>query len=134
MMDWLLQWFKAPTDLIIKSSAFYCIQNDGHYWIENNIVKVQWNEDSLLAAKDLQRGYYEALNNGFNDITAFWDQPDRTGGWTSIQSGNTEPFGETIWSDEGFSQSIIPIPNSGYQWVKMNILYEPEVLEGEISG
>jgi hypothetical protein len=134
MMDRLLQWFKAPADLTIKSFAFYCTQNDGNYWIENNIVKVQWNEDSLLTATELPRGYYEALNNGFNNITAFWDEPDRTGGWTSIQSEDTEPFGETIWNDGGFSQSVIPHPNSGYQWVKMNILYEPQILEGEIFG
>ena len=65
MMDWLLQWFKAPTDLIIKSFAFYCIQNDGHYWIENNIVKVQWNQDSLLAATDLQRRRRRGIEQWF---------------------------------------------------------------------
>lgn len=131
--DWGLQWYKAPAELIIKSVGLNCTDNPDDTPAEVKIVKVNWTESQLLGADTVRRGYYEALGNGYNDITSFFDNPDRTGGWTSIQSGDTEPFGEDLWSDNGVGYSYIPDENLfDYQWIDMNLLgYEPIISENE---
>ncbi len=135
--DWMLQWFQAPADLIIKKVGFACYENNDNMVVEVKLVKVSWTVEELLNADVLQRGYYEALGNGYNDITSFLDNPDRTGGWTSIQPGDTEPFSEDIWSFDGTGFQITPVGNPiepTYQWVDLSILEEPEILQGEIFG
>jgi hypothetical protein len=126
----LMQWYMAPADLIIKKVGFYCTQNPGNNGAEFKIVKVEWTEDSLLAILD-NIGYYPALGNGCNDITAFGY--DATGPWIS-QNGHLEPFGPDIWSDNGNPIPFTPNPNNVYQWINMSILFEPSVLAGEIFG
>ncbi len=134
--DWILQWFKAPTDLVIKGLGFYCMDNPNDTPVEAKIVKVNWTEAQLISAETLQRGYYEALGNGYNDITSFLDNPDRTGGWTSIQPVDTEPFEYDIWSDNGVGYSFIPDETlNDHQWIDMNLLgNEPFLNYGEIFG
>jgi hypothetical protein len=131
---WLLQWYLAPADLIIKGLGFYCTANPDDLSAEVKIVKVNWTVDQLLSAGSEWWGYYEALGNGNNNITAFLDDPDRTGGWTSIQPGVMEPFAEDIWSDGGVGFSFIPDETlQDYQWVRTDSLgYEPTIAAGEI--
>ncbi|MCH9030423.1 MAG: hypothetical protein IH819_12655, partial [Bacteroidetes bacterium] len=135
--DWLLQWFQAPTDLILKKVGFAVVENPDMMEVEVKVVTVNWSKQDLLNAEVLPRGYYEALGNGYNDKTAFLDNPDRTGGWTSIQPGDTEPFGNDIWSFGGTGFRITPVGNPSeptYEWVDLSILQEPEILSGEIFG
>ncbi|MFZ1518072.1 MAG: T9SS type A sorting domain-containing protein [Ignavibacteriaceae bacterium] len=137
--DVFVQWFKAPADLTIKGFAFLStddagVANGAVY--EGKIVAVNWTEEQLMANTTPRlEGYYEANGNGYNNITAFLDNPDRTGGWTSI-SGAPELFGNDIWSDGGFGAPITPNPAATgvYQWINTNILFEPTVLQGEIFG
>jgi hypothetical protein len=136
--DWFIQWFKAPADLTIKGFAFLSTDNAGTAngaKFEGKIVKVNLTEEQLLAQGDTRQGYYPATGNGFNDITAFLDNPDRTGDWVAVSS-LPEPFGADIWSDAGFGAPITPNPaGSGeYQWIQTNVLFEPTVLGGEIFG
>lgn len=136
--DWYLQWFKAPADLTIKGFAFVSQDDAGvanGAKFEGKIVKVNLTEAELLAQVDTRQGYYPATGNGFNDVTAFLDNPDRTGDWVPI-STLPEPFGADIWSDAGFGAPITPGPASttDYQWIQTNVLFEPTVLGGEIFG
>ena len=128
--EWLMQWYRAPADLIIKQVGFYCTLNQRNDEAEFKIVKVEWSEDSLHAILD-NIGYYPALGNGCHDITALYD--DATGPWIS-QNGYSEPFGQDIWSDGGNLFPFVPTPNTGYQWIPLNILFEPEISAGEIFG
>ncbi|MCJ7554720.1 MAG: hypothetical protein MUO34_12655, partial [Ignavibacteriaceae bacterium] len=134
--DWLIQWFRAPASLWIKGLGFYCDDNPNNTPAEVKIVKVNWTEAQLISADTLQRGYYEALGNGYNDITSFLDNPDRTGDWTSIQSGDIEPFEHDIWSNNGVGYTFIPDETlKDFQWIDMNVLGdEPYLSEGEIFG
>ncbi|MBK6912313.1 MAG: T9SS type A sorting domain-containing protein [Ignavibacteriales bacterium] len=134
--DWMLQWFVAPADLIIKGFAFLATDNSGLLngaYLESKIVKVNLTEDQLLITPAERDGYYQASGNGYNNITAFLDNPDRTGGWTSI-SGDPEPFGSDIWSDGGFSVPIVPFDTGQYVWMQTNIKFEPNIFQGEIFG
>jgi hypothetical protein len=134
--DRMLQWFECPSDLILKKIGFACYENPDDWDVEVTVVKVNWSRQELLNAEVLQRGYYEAIGNGFNDITAFLDSPDRTGGWTSIQPGDTEPFGHDIWADMGL-QSLFPICNDTIptlQWIDLSLFGEPELNMGDIFG
>ena len=134
--DWMLQWFVAPADLIIKGFAFMPTDNSGLLngaYLESKIVRVNLTEDQLLNAPVEPDGYYQASGNGYNNITAFLDNPDRTGGWTSI-SGDPEPFGSDIWSDAGFGYPIVPFDTGQYVWMQTNITFEPNILQGEIFG
>ena len=45
----LLQWFKAPTDLTIKSVGVYCMGNDNNTTAELKIVRLNWDETQLMA-------------------------------------------------------------------------------------
>ncbi|MFZ1518564.1 MAG: T9SS type A sorting domain-containing protein [Ignavibacteriaceae bacterium] len=134
--DWMLQWFVAPADLIIKGFAFLATDNSGLLngaYLESKIVKVNLTEDQLLITQVERDGFYHASGNGYNNITAFLDNPDRTGGWTSL-NGNPEPFGSDIWSDDGFSYPIVPFDTGQYMWMYTNIKFEPNILQGEIFG
>ena len=135
--DWLLQWFKAPADLRLKKVGFACYENPDSMMAEVKVVKLNWNEQDLINAESLPRGYYEAIGNGYNNITAFLDNPDRTGDWASLQPGNTEPFGEDIWSDGGIGFQILPAPTDNpliHQWVDLTDTIETQILGGEIFG
>lgn len=137
--DVFLQWFKAPADLTIKGFAFLSTDDAGvanGAILEGKIVSVNWTEEQLMANLPARReGYYEATGNGYNDITAFLDNADRTGNWVSV-SGAPELFGNDIWSDGGFGAPITPNPAATgvYQWINTNVLFEPTVLQGEIFG
>lgn len=132
----LFQPFKAPADMKILKIGYFCHDNSTNTPVEVKIVKVNWTEEQLLNAPELHRGYYEATGNGINDITAFVDNPDRTGNWTSIQSGETEPFSEDIWSDSGIGYIFTPTEYLGdVQWIETSKLgFEPFVSCGEIFG
>jgi Secretion system C-terminal sorting domain len=133
--DWMLQWYIAPADLIIKEIGFNCTDDFAGTYAEVKIVKVNWTGEELQNSETQRRGYYEAVGNGYNDITAFLDNPDRTGGWTSIQPGDSEPFGEDLWSNQGAGLTVLPVFDGEYQWVQMMDLgYEPEIQCGEVFG
>lgn len=135
--DWMIQWFYTEADMIIKGVAFQSTDITGvangaiH---EVKLVKINLSKDELLAVPIEWDGYYTASGNGYNDITSFRGNPDYLGeGWVSI-TGDPEPFGDDLWSDGGFGAPITPELNGLYQWVDMNILFEPTVLAGEIFG
>jgi len=133
--DIFLQWFKAPAELIIKGFAYYATENLGGVVAEGKIVSVNLTEEQLMAQPVHQYGYYEATGNGYNNITGFLDNPDRTGAWTSIVSGEPEPFGSDIWSDGGFGAPTTPDPTlSDYQWTNTDILFEPTIPAGDVFG
>ncbi|MCK9210142.1 MAG: T9SS type A sorting domain-containing protein [Ignavibacteriaceae bacterium] len=135
--DWLMQWYQAPADLIIKQVGFACY-DPSYPSVEIKIVKVLWTKAQLLAAGEKQYGYYQATGNGFNNITAFPTNPDATGGWTAVQAGATSPFDVTdIWSDGGTGAPATGTKQATaytYEWVPMNLIAEPTILKGEIFG
>jgi hypothetical protein len=131
--DILMQWFKAPADLTIKGFGYYATENLGGLLSEGKIVSVNLTEDQLMALPVKQYGYYQATGNGYNDITGYLDNADRTGDWVSITPGDPEPFGSDLWSDGGFGAPSTPDPTlEDYQWVNTNILFEPTVSQGDI--
>ncbi len=134
--DVMLQWFVAPVDLYLHQVGFACYDNPENIPVSVKLVRVNWTGEELDTAAIAWRGYYEALGNGYNDITAFSGDPGATGGWTSID-GSPEPFGNDIWSDLGIGFPIIPVGNNTeptYQWVDLNILFLPEISVGEVFG
>ena len=133
--DWVLQWFRAPGDLVIKGLGFYCTNNPDNTPAEVKIVRLNWNESQLLAQIDKHQGYYPA-DGSIAGITSFLDNPDRTGGWVAIDTTETEPFAHDIWSDNGVGYSFIPNPTlNDYQWIDTDVLgYEPIISQGEVFG
>jgi len=134
--DVMLQWFVAPVDLYLHQVGFACYDNPDNVPVSVKLVRVNWTGAELDTASIAWRGYYEALGNGYNNITAFSSNPDVTGGWTSID-GSPEPFEMDIWSDGGIGFPLTPIGNivePTYQWVDLNILFLPEISSGEVFG
>ncbi len=133
--DRMVQWFEAPADMTIKGAAFHTYVNDGAQPASVKLVKLAWTKEQIMNAGVTRWGYYEAVGNGYNDATAFLDDGDRSGDWVDLEgSGLGSPFAEDLWSDGGDGFPVVPDPNVGYQWVDMNILFEPEVLQGDIVG
>ena len=132
--DILIQWFEAPADLIIKGFAYSCTEQLGGVISEGKIVSINLSKDELMALPVEHYGYYEATGNGYNDITGFLDNPDRTGAWVSINAGDPEPFGSDIWADGGLGFPTTPDETVDYQWINTDILFEPTVNQGDIFG
>jgi hypothetical protein len=140
--QWWVQWFVAPADLNITGIGVgpNSIEADPGSWnTEYKIVKMAWTEEELLAvttAGGVYLGYYEATGNGKFDASALMDNPDVTGGWVNTD-GNapTSPFGEDLWSEDGFGWPVTIDAVDDYTWaVMMDLGYEPSVLQGEIFG
>ena len=132
--DWILQWFKAPADLVLKGFGVYCTDNPNDAPAEAKIVKVNWNESQLISQQTKHHGYYPA-SGSIAGITSFLDNPDRTGSWVTIDTTETEPFGPDIWSDGGIGVDFIPDEAlHDYQWFENNLLFDIIVSAGEIFG
>ena len=140
--DWMVMWYKAPADLYLLQVGFWCMIDTSNTTLEVKIVNVNWTEEQLLSYETDTGplGYYEADGNGYNDISAFEDNPDVTGGWVALPGfqDTIPPFGNDIWSDGGVGAPIIPTvypwPDPGYDWVDMSDLEVPEISAGTIFG
>jgi len=136
--DVMVQWYVAPADMFINQVGFACKNNDpdGVVTVEVKIVAMNWSYEDLLNAPVTYRGYYEATGNGFNDITAFLDNADRTGDWVSID-GSAEPFGNDLWGDAGAGWPIVAFNQAAqgtYQWVDLVPFGAPDIQAGDIFG
>jgi hypothetical protein len=151
--DRMIQWVEAPADMRIISVGMMCVEKDDttNGAASMKLVEFAWTMDQIenLGPGAHYLGYYEATGNGYNDATAYLDDVDRTGGWVDSSGvGLTSPFGNDLWSDGGVGFPFIPFldlswANGGcrtpdcmdeYNWVDMDILFEPEVLRFDIIG
>jgi hypothetical protein len=140
--DRMVMWFEAPADMRIISAGFMCTDNDDTSAASVKLVEFAWTMDEINNAvpRPTYLGYYEATGNGFNDATAYLDDPDRTGDWVdSTGLGKTSPFGNDIWSDGGVGFPFTPLPapgpyDTGYIWIPFDVLFEPEVKRFDIIG
>ena len=138
--DWVLQWFIAPADMVISSIGISIADiSDTNVQLEVKLVKLNWKKADLYNIGEKHLGYYPAAGNGNNNITAFLDNPDRTGDWVDASGlGLTSPFAEDIWSDSGKGIIIKPIiktPEQNYQWIDMKLLgLEPTIKASQIVG
>jgi len=139
--DRMCMWFEAPADLFLKEVgfAFY----SAYVPVANVEMKIVAFQPGITTA-DLQYlisawvGSYGAVGNGYHDITAFLDDPDRTGPWVGID-GHPEVFGTDIWSDLGVGLTFTPItdsinPGGAYQFIDLSILGYPDIPAGTIFG
>ena len=138
--DWVLQWFIAPVDMYIPSIGISIAEiADTNVLLEVKLVKLNWKKADLQSIGEQHFGYYPAAGNGNNNITAFLDNPDRTGDWVDASGlGLTSPFAKDIWSDSGKGVIIKPILKTAerqYQWIKLETLGDsPVVQAGTIVG
>ncbi|MFA6978509.1 MAG: T9SS type A sorting domain-containing protein [Ignavibacteriaceae bacterium] len=138
--DWILQWFIAPADMAISSIGISIADmSDTNVQLEVKLVKLNWNKSDLQSIGEKHLGYYPAAGNGNNNITAFLDNPDRTGDWVDVSGlGLTNPFAEDVWSDSGKGTIISPIlktAEQNYQWIQMNQSNSVVIVgKGEIVG
>jgi len=138
--DWLLQWFISPSDMIIHKAGIsvFDVPNT-NVQLEIKLVRLVWNKNELKNMGTKRLGFYRADSNGYNNITAFQDNPDRTGGWVDSSGlGLSSPFAEDIWSENGVGMIITPIPTGlerNYHWVDLNILGKEVIVNtGEVIG
>jgi hypothetical protein len=138
----MVMWFKAPADLYLLQVGFWCMIDTSNTTLEVKIVNLNWTEEQILSYETDTGplGYYEA-SNSYNNISAFMDNPDATGGWVALPGfeNTPEPFGHDIWGDAGIGAPIIPTVypdplNPGYDWVDLNILGVPDISAGTIFG
>ncbi|MCH7963201.1 MAG: T9SS type A sorting domain-containing protein [Bacteroidetes bacterium] len=141
--DRMTQFFRAPADMRIIAAGVMCVAKDvKETQTSLKLVNFAWDLDEISTITTASwLGYYEATGNGYNDVTAYLDDPDITGGWTNADgNAETSPFGNDLWSDGGVGFPFTPVINLDplndltYDWVQMNILFEPEVLAGDIIG
>jgi hypothetical protein len=137
--DRMVMWFEAPSDMRIVAAGVMCVAKDDTLTPTSlKLINFAWTMEEMSAITTAtQLGWYEAAGNGFNDITAYMDDPDITGGWVDAGGAATSPFGSDLWSDGGVGFPFVPEVDAGatnYNWVPMNLLFEPEVLRGDIVG
>ncbi len=137
--DWILQWFEAPTDMIIHRVGINCSSMESeNLSVQIKLVKLTWSKEEILSVGEKNLGYYEAEGNGFNDITAFTDNRDRTGDWVEVDGLGDSPFAKDLWGDAGIGETIVPVPSGAvnvWQWIDLDTLgYEPVAGYKEIVG
>jgi hypothetical protein len=152
--DYLIQWFVAPADMDILACGFSPsepdLTDDRSVNISLKIVGITWTEQEIRDVTGTAHylGFYRAEGNGKHDITALWNNLDRTGDWVdTVGNAPTSPFAETIddiWSDEGLGYpftitggegGMVPdYPAYTYYWAQMEDLFVPSVSEGEVFG
>jgi len=139
--DVMVQWFEAPADMDINAVSF-TTSDDENSAVSVKLVAMAWDKDQIQATQgDLGAswwGYYEADQNGFNNIGNFMDDGDVTGGWVEKGEGEIQqwgsPFGADLWSDFGVGASATAV-NGATTWVNMDLLGEtPSVLAGDLIG
>ena len=141
----MIQWFEAPADMRILSVGMMCVAKDDTTTAASvKLVKFDWTMDEISnfpwSSAGVYLGYYEAVGGGFSQITAYLDDPERTGGWVDSSGvGYDSPFGHDLWSDNGVGIPFVPIvdeinPPENYNWIDMDILFEPEVLRFDVIG
>ncbi|MFA6978508.1 MAG: T9SS type A sorting domain-containing protein [Ignavibacteriaceae bacterium] len=138
--DWLLQWFVAPSDMFIhKAGISFAEVPATHVEVEVKLVKLKWGKSELQKKREINLGYYVAEGNGYNNITAFQDNPDRTGNWVDSSGlGLSSPFAEDVWSDSGVGMVVNPTvktPQQNYQWIDLDVLGKEVIVKtGEVIG
>ena len=150
--DVMIQWFKAPADMILKSAGFNeCNSTEPNLatQVEVKIVSINWTEAELIAATTgaaKHLGYYDAPGNGYNDAEPLIDDFDGLNVWSNWHvldstTAMSEPFGTDIWSDGGSGAPVAvdPANASGdpavmdFHWVDMSLLgFEPTFLKDEV--
>lgn len=154
--DRMIQWVVAPADMRIVSVGMMCVEKDdtANGSASIKLVEFAWTMEQIEDVRVIDPagqyiGYYEADGNGYNDATAYLEDPDITGGWVDSSGlGLTSPFGNDIWSDGGVGFPFTPFLDldwadgtcrtpdcmDEYNWVNMDILFEPEVDRFDIIG
>jgi hypothetical protein len=144
--DVMLQWFVAPADMEIHAVSVNVTDAEWDQ-IEIKIIKGAWTAEQFNDAgtATARVGYYEASGRP-NDANPFADDETTTGPWVSAvevetQSGGPDsagyvewgsPFGEDLWSDFGAGAPVTLVEEEYTQWLNMNLLFVPEVLQGEV--
>ena len=137
--DRMLQWFKAPSDLYLKKVGFaFCGSSSDSITVELKFIKINYPEDSLQYLSNRQYGWYEALGNGHNNITAFLDDPDRTGNWVPFPD-SAEIFEHCVTWPWGCltGYPFVSEPDSiniTYQWFDMSPIGYYYIPTGYIFG
>lgn len=136
--DRILQWYQAPADMIIRRVGIKLTEvgREG-IPLSLKLVRMNWTSDEIQNTWNHHLGWYEA-DGALNNITAYLDDPDRTGDWVDVE-GNapTSPFGNDLWSIEGNGKQFeARVNNAGedYQWFEMDELFDPVLSRGEIIG
>jgi len=139
--DRMIQWFVAPADMRIISAGVMCVaMDDTTTSAELKLVMFDWTADEIANLVDFptRLGWYVAEANGYNDITAYLDDPDRTGDWVDTSGlGVRSPFGNDLWSDGGEGFAFVPVIDVDaniYNWIPMSLLGEPEVFRFDVIG
>ena len=150
--DYVIQWFVAPADMDILACGFAPSEPEDEGIINSvqlKIIGITWTEEQCRAATAAATylGFYRAAGNeAHHNITALWNNLDRTGDWVdTVGNAATSPFAETIddiWSDDGtgktfqFDEAIVPdYPAYQYFWAEMMDLgFNPSVTEGQVFG
>ncbi len=143
--DYMMTWFEAPGDMIIKAAGYTTSDQEGvDEGLEASLrlVKLNWSAEKFRSFTDAAHlGFYPAEGDGFNNIGALPEEA--TGDFTFVGDETTLPWGDSfedydLWSDEGFGWPISPQASENtaklYQWVEMAQLFEPTVQKGDIVG
>jgi hypothetical protein len=151
--DVMIQWFKAPADMTLKSVGFsegYADAGDNvGNQVDVKVVTANWTEQEFIDATTTQApnhwGYFEAPGNGYNDAAPLMEDPDGNiySTWHVVDSTQfTPPWGMDLWSDAGIGAPITvdplnaPAPEDKfYYWVDMSLLMnEPQLTAGQMFG
>lgn len=145
--DVMVQWYKAPADLIIKAVGVGGNLNDNLQPAAVKLVKLINYTDQDIRGLAVETsagsnlGYFPGEPDGWNNIAPyeFDNTGNASGPWVPVDN-NPIPW-EDLWSENGNGAPIIPTvqvhdpAGNNYDWVEMSLLgVEPTVLRDEIFG
>jgi len=131
-------WFECPADLTIKAAGYASTAVTGAGAIELRQVKLNWTADQIKALDaPVYMGYYPHEGDLANNVEPFGEIAG--GEWVDRSEGvvPAPPWAHEdydLWSDEGTGAPTVPNGDGTWQWVEMNLLGEPEMLQGEVFG
>lgn len=139
--DYILVWYEAPADLVIKQVGFASYFNATNTEVAVKIYKVGngiTTAQLLNAGLAVKQGTFKASDPSYSlGYAGFADESDGSG-YINASPGKFAafPFAEDIWSDAGFGLTIVPLATidaPAYQFVNtIDLGFEPTVNRGEI--
>jgi hypothetical protein len=139
--DVMMQWFQAPSDMVIKEVGFFTGSGgDGYFGPGNASVRMHllnWSFEDIASAGEENWGYYEAKGNDEWDAAPFPEDPDRTGDWIDVEGSGRQPlFVPDFWGPVDPGAQITGIEGNTWYFIDLfEVLgFEPELKQGDIFG
>ena len=139
--EYIITWFQAPSDLIIKAVGSSFASNDNNALASFKIYKVgngiTFNDLSNVGLSEVRQGRFRAANPNYGlGYVGFENESDGSG-YENVGNLSSFPFTEDVWSNNSLGYLFTPIASQSanpiYQFIHTSDFGpEPFIGRGEL--